>query len=131
MFHEFDLTIPANTLKASPAELAAVMGTGIIKGVEVQIPFGCRGLVFTVALRGLNQVWPSNPDASIKGDGSPVRWGESYDLTEPPHVITLRGWSPSTSFQHIITWRFELAPAPEREPVTPGITSKLRRLLTG
>ncbi|KKK73426.1 hypothetical protein LCGC14_2893980, partial [marine sediment metagenome] len=37
MFYEFDLTIPADTSVDSPAELAAVMASGIIKQVSVQI----------------------------------------------------------------------------------------------
>ena len=112
MFYEFDLTIPANTLEASPATFDAVMASGIIEQVSVQIPLGCRSLVHTVAWRGQHQLWPSNPDGSHKGDNPRLIWNEDYDLSEPPHTITLRGWSPSTVFSHVITWRFQVTPTP-------------------
>lgn len=119
MFYEFDLTIPANTLAVSPVERSVFMDGGIIKQVEVQLPSGLRGMVFTVAWRGLHQVWPTNPDGKIKGDDARIVWGEDYDLTQPPHVILLRGWSPDTSYPHVVTWRFQVSPAPVREAETP------------
>lgn len=129
MFYEFDLTIPANTLASSPVESDAIMASGIINQVEVQLPSGLRGLVFTVAWRGQHQLWPSNPDGNIKGNDARIVWGEDYDLTEPPHMITLRGWSPDTSFPHVVTWRFQVTPAPVREAEKktkkPGLLSAL------
>lgn len=120
MFYEFDLTIPANTSVDSPAELEVYMAAGIIKQVEVQIPRGARSLVHTVAVRGIHQVWPSNPDGSIKGDNARIVWGEDYDLVEPPHSFRLYGWSPDTSFPHVVTWRFQMVAAPVPEPVKPA-----------
>ena len=119
MFYEFDLTIPANTPANAPAEIEVFMAAGIIKRVEVQIPRGCRSLVHTVAWQGIHQVWPSNTDGSIKGDDARIVFGEDYDLTAPPHSLILRGWSPGTSYPHVITWRFQMIAAPIPEPVKP------------
>ncbi|KKL16410.1 hypothetical protein LCGC14_2495890, partial [marine sediment metagenome] len=105
----------ADTSVDSPAELAAVMASGIIKQVSVQIPRGSRSLVHTVAWRGQHQLWPSNPDGTHKGDDPRLKWEEDLDLTEPPHTITLKGWSPGTSFPHVVTWRFQVDPVPVRE----------------
>ena len=112
MLYEFDLTIPANTLEAAPATFDAVMASGIITQVAVQIPFGCRSLVHTVAWRGQHQLWPSNPDGSLKGNDPRLLWSEDYDLSEPPHTITLRGWSPGTNWPHVVTWRFNVKATP-------------------
>lgn len=128
MFYEFDLTIPSNTLESAPAELEVFMAAGIVKQVEVQIPRGARSLVHTVAVRGIHQVWPSNPDGSIKGDDARIVWGEDYDLTAPPHTLRLYGWSPDTSYSHVVTWRFQMVAAPVREAVTPA---KKRGLFSG
>ena len=119
MYYEFDLTIPANTAAESPAELKVYLAAGIVKQVEVQIPRGCRSLVHTVAIRGIHQVWPSNPDGSHKGDGARIVFNEDYDLVQPPHSLLLRGWSPDTSYPHIVTWRFQLVAAPVPEPTKP------------
>ena len=116
MYYEFDLTIPSNTSAESPAEVKVVMAAGIIRQVEVQIPRGCRSLVHTVAIRGIHQVWPSNPDGSHKGDDARIVFNEDYDLVATPHSLLLRGWSPDTSYPHVVTWRFQLVAAPVPEP---------------
>ena len=117
MLYEFDLTIPAGTPASVPAEKIAVMASGIIKQVEVQIPRGCRSLVHTVAVRGIHQLWPSNPDGTHKGNDARIIWQEVHDLTDPPHIIILRGWSPGTNYQHVVTWRFNVIAAPVKAPV--------------
>lgn len=127
MFYEFDLTIPANTPASAPAELTVSMDAGIIKQVEVQLPRGLRSLVHTVAVRSYHQLWPSNPDGSIKGDNARIVWGEDYNLTQPPYSVILRGWSPGTSYSHVVTWRFAVSPPPVKETVPPP---KKRSLLS-
>ena len=130
MFYEFDLEIPANTSEDLPAELEVYLAAGIVKQVEIQIPRGCRSLVHTVAVRGIHQVWPSNPDGSHKGDDARIVFNEDYDLTDPPHTFRLYGWSPDTSYPHVVTWRFQMVAAPVPEPtIAPkksGILSAFR-----
>ena len=129
MFYEFDLTIPSNTLAASPAELECVMAPGTIKQVEVQLPRGLRSMIHTVAWIGLHQLWPSNPNGTIKGDKARIIWGEDFSIEQPPHMILIRGWSPDTFYPHVITWRFSVTPEPVKEPMPekkkPGILSAL------
>ncbi|KKN35895.1 hypothetical protein LCGC14_0778990 [marine sediment metagenome] len=129
MFYEFDLTIPANTPKSAPAELEVFLSAGIVKQVEIQIPRGCRSLVHTIAVRGIHQVWPSNPDGSHKGDDARIVFNEDYDLVDPPHGFMLRGWSPDTSYIHVVTWRFQVVVVPVSEVKQPvkkkGILSAL------
>ncbi len=132
MLYAADLIIPANTLKGAPATLDVSLVVGVIEQVEIQIPYGCRGMVHTRALRGASQVFPSGPDQTFKGNGSPIRWDEHYELTDEPLMIRLHGWSPGTSFQHVITWRFALSPFalgefPVREKA--GVARRLFSLL--
>jgi len=127
VFYEFDLTIPANTPKESPAELDVTISAGTIEQIEVQLPRGLRSLVHTVAIRGSHQLWPTNPDGSIKGDDARIIWGENFPLIHAPFIITLLGWSPGTSFSHVVTWRFQVASVPvqeaEKKTKKPGLLS--------
>ena len=127
MFYEFDLTIPGNTLEASPAELDVRISAGIIKQIEVQLPSGLRGLVHTVAMRANHQVWPTNQEGSIKGNDARIVWGDDYDITQPPNILTLIGWSPGTTFSHVVTWRFQVTAVPvakaEKPVKKPGLLS--------
>ena len=130
MLYAADLVIPANTPKGTPASVPVILVPGVIEQVEVQIPFGCRGLVHTRALRGAFPIFPTGPDQAFKADGSPIRWDEHYELTDEPLTLTLQGWSPDTVFQHIITWRFALLPfAPGEFPVREKV-SAARRVLS-
>ena len=134
MLYAADLIIPADTSKGSPAILDVLLVPGVIEQVEIQIPFGCRGLVHTRALRGAFPIFPTGPDQTFKGNGSPIRWAERYEMRDEPLSIRLEGWSPSTSFQHIITWRFamrEFEPGelPVREKA--GVKQRLLSALGG
>ena len=108
MFYEFDLTISANTAKSSPKELEVPLNAGTVTAVGIQFPAGCSGLVEVAIFRSGHQVWPGDPDEVIKGEDAIVSWTEDYDLDDPPFGFVLRGWSPGTTYDHTITFRFAL-----------------------
>ena len=110
MFFEVQLTIPANTPKAAPAELDVALSAGQLVAASVQFPRGCVGLAHTVALRSTHQLWPTNPDGSISGEGAIIPWAEDLVLEDDPYTLTLRGWNLDDSFPHTVTWRFNVLP---------------------
>lgn len=131
MFYSFDLTIPANTLEAAAVTLRARMVPGTLHHVAVQFPPGCRGLVQTRAFHAAHQLFPSNQDAVLASDAFTVEWTEEWELAQRPFFLTLEGFSPGTSFAHVITWRFAvrertLAPTPAPAPaLAPPILGEL------
>jgi hypothetical protein len=116
MFYEFKLTIPANTPATDPTEQTVQLSPGIISHVELQFPRGTVGLVHVVVRRALHQVWPTNPDGDIAAEGINVSWADDYDLSEPPFELTLSGYNLDDTFDHTITFRFELIAAPPPPP---------------
>ena len=106
MFYSYDLTIPADTAAASPAQSDVEVPRGLVHRVEIQFPPGCRGLVHVRVLHALYQVWPTNPDGDFATDGFVIGWNESWELVDEPEVLRLEGWSPGTAFPHTITFRF-------------------------
>ncbi len=112
MFYELPLTIPANTPAAAPVEDTLELSPGTITYVELQFPRGCVSLVHVKVRRGLHQVWPSNPDGDVAGENANISWADDYDLTEPPHQLTLSGYNLDDTFPHTITFRFQLVAAP-------------------
>ena len=133
MFYEYDLTVPANTLKAAPVELEAPLNAGTVTRVEVQFPAGCSAMVGVSIFRSEHQVWPGDPDEDIAGEDALVWWSESYDLDDRPFALTLKGWSPGTTYQHIITFRFALLPLAEVQAAraAPGLLRRLGDMLLG
>ena len=110
MFFEYALTIPANTAAASPTESLVALSAGRLVAVAVQFPRGCVGLVHTVAHRSEHQLWPTNPDGSIVGEGAMISWAEDLVLEDDPYTLRLRGWNLDDSYQHTVTWRFNVLP---------------------
>lgn len=133
MFYEFDLTVPAGTSRASAVTTRARLNKGHITAVEIMFPTGCAGLVSVVVERGENQVWPTNPDGVLKGDGVVVRWDDDYPIADEPTTLILRGWSPSSRFPHTITFRFELVALAEAEAARelPGLVRRMAGVLVG
>lgn len=127
MLYEYVLTVPANTLKASPAELEVEIPAGTVTQVSVQFPAGCSGLVHCVVLRSFHQVWPGDPDGYLAAEDAVITWPEDYDLTDRPFSFLLQGWSPGTAYDHKITFRFALLEL-ERKREAAGIASGLRRM---
>ena len=133
MFYEFGLTVTANTLKASPVELEVPLNAGTITAIGVQFPAGCSGLVFVTISRSGHQIWPGDPDEAIAGEDAIVSWAEDYDLDDPPFSLLLRGWSPGTTYDHKITFRFSLLSleTAQGQRGLGGLLSRMARVLIG
>ncbi len=127
MFPAFPVTSPKVTLRSAPTVVAAALPSGVITWVGVQFPTGCGGLVHARILRAGHQVWPTNLDEDIASDGFIVSWREQYDMTQPPHAFRLEVWNDDDTYQHTVTFFFEVS---ERGPVAPpsGAPTLLERL---
>ena len=108
MFYDYSIAIPANTTKANSVIEICKMTYGIIKHVAIAFPPGPKGLAHLTVYRFEHQVWPSNPDGDFAWDNFTIEFNEEFDLTEKPHVLTLRGWNDDDTYPHTITVRFEL-----------------------
>ena len=133
MLFEFPLTVPADTAEASPEPLECPLAAGTVTRVAVQFPAGCAGMVYVSIWRGEHQVWPVNLDDAIAGDNAVVEWPESYDLDDEPFALEVRGWSPGTTYDHKITFRFALLSLEEAQSARglPGLLRRLGALLLG
>ena len=52
------------------------------------------------------QIFPTTPGQSYLGDGSEILGDASVDLDEPEYVLELRGWSPGTTYDHVVYVEF-------------------------
>ncbi len=131
MFYDQALTIPANTLERTPEELEVALTHGVITHVEVEFPPGCHGLVNTYIRRALHQVWPTNPDSCFASDGRAIIWNDYYELFGEPYSLIIGGYSPCTTYDHEITFRFEVTPQEiaEQGKVQKGMLYNIGRIL--
>ena len=127
MLFEYPLTVPADTAEAAPEPLECPLAAGTVTRVDVQFPAGCAGMVHVSIWRSDHQVWPVNLDGDIAGEDAIISWPESYDLDDEPFGFEVRGWSPDTTYPHVITFRFTLLSLEETRDVR-GLLGLLRRL---
>lgn len=113
MFFEYPLVVPADTAKAAPATVDAVLCVGVVTEVSIQFPAGCSGMVYVTIWRGGHPVWPVNIDEAVAGEDAIISFPESYELDEQEYAFEVRGWSPGTTYSHTITVRFTVQPLAE------------------
>jgi len=119
VLHTYPLTIPANTLADTPVEEEIHLTHGVITHVEVEFHPGCNGMVKGYVRDGLHQLFPTNPDGKYYTDGGVISWSEYHELFKSPYKLTIGGYSPGTSYDHEIIFRFEVTP---REVAERGLT---------
>lgn len=131
MFDAFAVTSPKSTLRSAPTVGEANLPAGTVTWVGVQFPTGCGGLVHARILRAGHQVWPSDLDEDISSDGFIVSWRERYPLLEPPYVFRLEVWNDDDTYQHTVTFFFEVEQGPLRPSATtgPSLLDRLRDLV--
>jgi len=133
MLFEYPLTVPADTAEAAPATLECLLSAGTVIRVDVQFPAGCAGSVYVTIWRHDHQVWPVNLDEAISGDNTVVTFPVSYDLEDEPFSFLVKGWSPDTTYDHKITFRFALLSLEEAQGARglPGLLRRLAALILG
>ena len=100
-----DLDVPANTSQTEPVEQTIKIEEEVIVSVSCFFPAGCRGMVYTAVYYGEEQIFPRPYGKYLHGDNETIKWSEYYELPETPCILTIRGWSPGTSYDHTVTWR--------------------------
>ena len=133
MLFEYGLTVTADTKEASPVELDALLCAGTVTRVDVQFPAGCVSMVNVSIWRHDHQVWPINLDGAIASEDFVVSFPASYDLEDEPFAFTVKGWSPDTTYDHLITVRFALLSLEEAQGARglPGLLRRLAALILG
>jgi len=110
MRYIFELTVPANTLAADPAQLEISLVKGKLEHVEIAFPPGPASMVHVIIKEGLLQVSPANQGGSHHWDHYTEIFSLNYPLTDNPSKLQLVGWSPDTKYSHIVTFRLDVAP---------------------
>jgi len=104
MLYTKTLTIPANTPSVSPVETTVVVKDPVIVRLGVFFPPGCAGMVKVAVFYGKLQIWPSKKGKWVSGNNVTI-WDEPFfELPEKETTLTLKGYSPNTSYDHDITF---------------------------
>lgn len=124
----YDLTVPADTARATPAELEVDISAGVIVRAEIEIPPGPNGMVYAAVRQGLHQILPTNPDGFYHSDGRVYSSSPHKAHHRGDSAVVIMGWSPGTTYDHTIQFRFEVQPEATAEPWRE-IVALMKRLL--
>jgi len=102
MLYTTQLTIPANTTRASPATATLTLAPGVVNRVMVGFPFGCANLAHVAIFEREHQVWPGDPDEDFSWDDFIFAWDEDHELEGPPYELEIRGWNEDDTYPHTI-----------------------------
>ena len=96
------LTIPAGTVQSDPEVVELEVAPGIITEVEINFPAGHSGLTYVQIYYQERQIFPTTPGIAFRGDDTLISFSESWAILEVPHILEIRGWSPSAIYDHTV-----------------------------
>jgi len=125
MDYNVTLSVPQSTPASAPAELVVDLVPGLVIEVRVGFPDGCADLVHVVILRGIHQVWPTNPDGDYSWNDYIHEFQESYAMDEEPYELKVVAWNEDTRNAHRVTVGFNML------PLEPTILSRFVQAVLG
>jgi hypothetical protein len=131
MHYSYDLTIPAQTLKANKLKATYLLGYGILKHVSIFFKWGCSKYVHVQIFRRNRQIFPSNSEEDYSDNDYHIDFDEFFPILEEPYELEVRGWNLDDFFEHTVTFRFSvLHPTVLGKPDDiPSTTEELTDLL--
>lgn len=106
MWYRGSITVLADTPRAAPVTGTVEVCRGTITKFYRLFPPGCAGQVALQVFWQTRQIFPTTPGQYYLGDGSEILGDASVALDEPEYVLTLRGWSPGTDYDHVVYCEF-------------------------
>ena len=103
MQFSYDVTIPAATPQTSPYEYKIRLDTGTVTGLKIRFRAGCHNRVYVAIFDGLNQIVPAHDTQALYADNFTFEIPMQYALEYKPYTLTVKGWSPSTRYNHVIS----------------------------
>jgi len=106
MFYSFEVAVAAGNTVSNKKQLEMEMSAGVIHQVDVLFPdtadHNIRVQIFDRNL----QMWPSNRNATIRGDATVVSFRDFYEMKASNNILTAKAWwadtqTACTVFVHI------------------------------
>lgn len=110
MIFQYELTVPADTPKATPIKRFCRLTAGTLTKVEIAFPPGPFAMVYVIVKDGLFQLLPLSPDEAFHWDNYIYECETEYEIETFPYELEICGWSPGSSWEHVITFRFFVTP---------------------
>ena len=108
--YEFLVTVPADTPKAEPVQVEALVHPGMVTHVSVEFPRGCHQMVHCIIVEGKYQLWPRNPEGTMASDDYVVEFSDFREIKRGRNLLLVYAWSPGSSYSHDLRVRITVLP---------------------
>ena len=105
MIYRFAISTPPKTWESIKQKTVLKISSGIIHQLDIVFPPGPSGLLHVGINRGLNQVWPTNPEANFASDHESIIFKEFYDFTQEPLEFEVFTWNEDDTYPHTVVIR--------------------------
>lgn len=96
MFYSWPITVAAGNTVANKANVRMTMSAGVIHQVDFLFPDGCDHNIRVQVFDSLFQLWPSNRNATIRGDATVVSFRDFFEMKSAKNVLTAVAWWADT-----------------------------------
>ena len=101
------LTVVANTPALTPVSTTLVLPAGTLTGLNIIFPPGCARMTFIQVYDGATLMYPKTAGAAFCEDAFKVAI-DCFLVMDAAKTLTIKGWSPGTSYQHVVTVQAEV-----------------------
>jgi len=119
VFYSYDFTVPKNTPETSPVEADLRVTSGIVTRLDILFPPGCAGVVRCAVFWREDQLVPRAPSDWIRGHNERVETRPFWPAPDEETILTVKGWSESTRWDHTLLIRIEVLPPEIAYPYRP------------
>jgi hypothetical protein len=96
MFYVFSYIVTSSDTKDNPHILEMNLSAGVIHQVDILFQKDCQHKINVQIFYGLQQLWPSNPGGSLKGDATIISFREFFELSAQRNDLIAKIWTDDT-----------------------------------
>lgn len=96
MFDVWQIDIAAGNTASNKKEVEMVLSAGIIHQIDILFPDTADHNIRVQIFDASFQLWPSNRNATIRGDATVVSFRDFYELTAHNNILTAKAWWADT-----------------------------------
>lgn len=103
MIYNITCTAPPNTDKEHAVESEVLVSPGVLTSVVFIVPPGCFNLAHYALFHQEHQIYPTNPDIWLGGDGMILPFATYYEIHEKDTRLVLKVYNEDDTYEHTIT----------------------------
>ena len=116
MFDVWEIDVAAGNTVSNKKIVEMSLSAGIIHQVDVLFPDNADHNIRVQIFDSSLQLWPSNRNATIRGDATVVSFRDFYELTAHNNVLTVKAWWADTETACTVFVQMGLLPRAVLQP---------------